>query len=87
MMKNGNDHEFNTMIEYVKKILDSAKTYDKETISNQIMDCVPEYSPDLTLIDRKIKKTIFDEKQFFFNLFTDFCSNNLWSIFLYRKQS
>ena len=62
MMRNGNEHEFNTMVEYVKRILDSAKTYDKEKISKQIVNCVPEYSPDLALIDRKIKKTIFDEK-------------------------
>ena len=62
MMRNGNEQEFNTMVEYVKRILDSAKTYDKEKISKQIVNCVPEYSPDLALIDRKIKKTIFNEK-------------------------
>ena len=39
-----------------KKILFSAKSYDIKKITKEIIQCVPEYSPSSTYLNKNIKK-------------------------------
>ena len=62
MMKNGNEDSWNKMTTKTEKIIDSARSYDIRKISKEIINCVPEFSPNLNLLKTNIKKIIASEK-------------------------
>ena len=56
MMRNDKDYNWDRISESTKKILFSAKSYDIKKITKEIIQCVPEYSPSSTYLNKNIKK-------------------------------
>ena len=56
MMRNDKDYNWDRIAESTKKILFSAKSYDIKKITKEIIQCVPEYSPSSTYLNKNIKK-------------------------------
>ena len=61
MMKNGNDHNWNHILEEVSKIVYSVKSYDTSQIITTLKNFIPEYSPNTKYNKPKYKKTFIIE--------------------------
>ena len=57
MMKNGNGHNWNHILEEVSKIVYSVKSYNTSQIISTLKNFIPEYSPDNNYQKLKNNKT------------------------------
>ena len=62
MMKNGNGSNWNHMLDQVDKIVDSARSYNINTVVSALKSFIPEYEPNSQPFNQKIKTSLIDQK-------------------------
>jgi len=62
MMKNGNGSTWNHMLDQVDQIVDSARSYNINTVVSALKSFIPEYEPNSQPFNQKLKTSLIDQK-------------------------
>ena len=61
MMKNGNGYNWDHISDNVSQIIDSARTYDINKVSNELTKFIPEYLPEIKSLNQQFKPIVIDK--------------------------
>ena len=61
MMKNENGYNWDHISDHASKIIDSARTYDINQVSNELAKFIPEYIPDSKSLSQQFIPSIIDK--------------------------
>jgi FlaA1/EpsC-like NDP-sugar epimerase len=61
VLKNGQGHNWDKLLDDVSEIVDSAKYYDYKRVTQELTKFIPEYVPDTKTMQQRLKSSIIDK--------------------------